>query len=177
MNEMPSALKVKYAEFYFRERLKQDLWLASKANPYSPQAQDLCEKLFLGPLRNGDHTQFRKIADALKKIDLGSDRPPTTKENEGSLEHYVFEAARYWLDNPPEANKMVKELEGRWTKIESFRKKVKERALSFWARKQLQTQGRQNPSDDDVLAMIKTRGRKDNWSRIWQETGISVGIL
>jgi hypothetical protein len=61
-----SLFQQKFVEFYFRKPgLRWKIWLALEADAYSQQAQDICEQLFLGPLREGDYKHFRNIADAL----------------------------------------------------------------------------------------------------------------
>jgi hypothetical protein len=181
--KQPSTFQKKFVKFYFvKGQLKRKLWFASKAHPYSPHAQDLCEQLFLSPLRAGNYKHFRIIAAAIKTMDkdgdLDADRSPGAKENEEEIEHYVFSAARYCLDHPPV-------LEVRWTKLEAFRRAVAELALKYWAAVKLRGKyGQQldvfNLSDvekNDIQAMISTRGEKDNWSRVWKNTGIMGDIL
>src|SRR5258708_29639847 len=96
---------IAYRLFYFGDpgstrQLRRKLWLASIAIPGSPNAADLCEELFLGPIRHGNHAHFRRISDHLKKIDNNSGRPPEAQEFQDDAEHHVFCAFRIFLARP-----------------------------------------------------------------------------
>lgn len=182
IGQKPSALKLKYGERYIlKPGLKRKIWLAFKAYPYSPNAQVLCEDLFLRPLRERDYGHFHKICDTLKAMDkrgeLDADRPPEAKDYRNQMIDYAFPAAEYWLQNPPSS--------GEWSNLRALRKVVKELALKKWAAVQIwgphmghRDFSKLPATDEKAIAKElretwKENGPKGtNWNRIWEQIGL-----
>jgi hypothetical protein len=180
--EQSSKFRKKFAEFLFAPNwLKRNLWLASRAHPYSPYAQDLCEKLFLGPLREGNYKHFRRVADCLKNMDMDAERPPGAEDQQNLMDHYAFWSAHYWLEHAPA---------GGWTTLKDLRKAVKELALKKWAAVEIwgPHMGICEGGHRNLLNLSLTDARQikrklrttpkengpkgTNWGRIWKDTGL-----
>jgi hypothetical protein len=179
--EPPKEYGKAWVQFYFKgtqptQRLRYKLWEASHASrviPGSPFVQDLCEGLFLEPLRRGDHGYFRTISEQLeemvKNMELGSDRPPDAKIHADRIEHYVFLAFQLFR-GPPLAL-------GKWPTWND----VKKLARRMLAKEKLVEKGilpniyifDLSPEQDKLVKQkVKTLPRVRNWREVQRTCGL-----
>lgn len=147
-----------------RTELLRSVWLAGKVPLDSEDGRRLIDELFLAPLRKSDYAHFRRIADAVKKLD---EDPSSGIDGNGHLdqvEPFVFVAFEMLRRSPIKS--------GKWPSWSD----VKDLALNLWAQtrvKSVKNVFKLTKDEDKQLKAARLQlPTVTNWNHVRRTTGL-----